>query len=60
MANYLDKTGLISVIQKLKAWAENNFASKEYVEELNDKIPTDEHVNTLINSALEVIEDGYY
>ena len=33
---------------------------KNEITELGDSIPTDEHINALINSALGVIEDAYY
>jgi hypothetical protein len=38
----------------------SNKADKTYVDEIASEIPTDEHINELINAALGVIENGTY
>lgn len=66
MAKYLDQEGLINVITQLKKYTDDSIPIN--VSELtNDSnyakisdIPTDEHINNLINTALGVIENGSY
>lgn len=53
MANYLDKTGLITVIEKLKTWAENNFASQDYVDK---KIPNTSNFLNKTSTAINVLK----